>query len=101
MFTDPDRQLAQVAAGQHGVFTLEDARTVALSETQIKDRVVRVWTRLHDGVYRAAGAPATWRGDLRAATLAAGEGSAISHTSAAAMYGLPGGRHQLVELTCV
>jgi very-short-patch-repair endonuclease len=101
MFTDPDRQLAHLAAGQHGVFTLEDARTVALSDTQIRDRVLRVWTQLHDRVYRAAGAPATWRGDLRAATLAAGEGSAISHRSAAALYGLPGGRDNLVELTCI
>jgi very-short-patch-repair endonuclease len=97
----PDRALADVAAAQHGVFTRKNARQAGLSETEVRLRVERHWIRLHDGVFRAAGAPPTWRGALRAATLAAGTGSAISHRSLAALHELPGGREDLTELTCV
>jgi very-short-patch-repair endonuclease len=48
-----------------------------------------------------AGAPVTWRGDLLAATKAAGKGSAISHRSLAALHEIPGGRKDLVELSCI
>jgi very-short-patch-repair endonuclease len=95
-----DEQLDEVAAAQHGVFTTDDARRVGLTHGQIDRRSREEWSRLHDGVFRARGAPATWRGDLLAAVLGAGSGSAISHRAAAALYKLPGGRDDLVELTC-
>lgn len=101
MTTDPDRALAEVAAAKHGVFTIGDALGAQLSDQQIKDRAARRWTRLYDGVYRVAGAPPTWRGELLAATLAAGPGSAISHRAGAEIYELPGRGRDLVELTCV
>jgi very-short-patch-repair endonuclease len=97
----PDRILGDVAAAQHGVFTRKNAREAGLSDTEVRLRIERRWIRLHDGVFRDASAPATWRGDLLAATLAAGIGSAISHRSAAALYELPGGRDDLIELTCL
>jgi very-short-patch-repair endonuclease len=52
-------------------------------------------------VFRVAGAPVTWRGELLAATLAAGAGSAISHRAAGGMCEFPGGRDDLVELSCL
>ena len=100
MMPGPDRELADIAAAQHGVFTRSDARQAKLSEDQIKVRIDRQWVRIHEGVYRAGGAPVTWRGDLLAAALVCGDGAAISHRSAAAIYELPGGRDDLVELTC-
>jgi very-short-patch-repair endonuclease len=63
--------------------------------------VGNTWSLIHDGAYRMAGAPITWHSNLRAAVFAAGAGAAISHRAAAAMYELPGGRNDLVELTCV
>ena len=55
---------------------------------------------VYDGVYRIGGAPETWRGDLLAACLAAGSDALASHRSAAALWGLPSGRDDLVELMC-
>ena len=98
---DPDKELATLASHAHGVFTLTDARDAGLSHRQIDLRVRDEWVTLYDGVFLAAGAPATWRGDLLAATLAAGAGSAISHRAAGAMCELPGGRDDLVELSCL
>jgi very-short-patch-repair endonuclease len=101
MSHDADAELDRVAAAAHGVFTIDDARRAGLTHGQIDRRVRERWAKLYDGVFRARGAPATWRSELRAATLAAGSPAAISHQAAAAVYGLPGGRTDLIELTCV
>src|SRR5690242_19353956 len=98
---DGDAALANLAAGKHGIFTYDDARRCGLTRNQIEDRVGNRWCHLYDGVYRVAGAPMTWRGELLAATLAAGKQSGISHRSAAAFDDLPGGRGDLVELSCL
>ena len=49
--------------------TMESSRSwtpevAELTKDQIKHRASFRWVQLHEGVYRAAGAPATWRGDL-------------------------------------
>jgi hypothetical protein len=100
MFTDADRELARFAAQHDSVFRIGDARRAGLTERQIRRRCAAVWEQLFDGVYRMAGAPESWHGRLRATQWAAGPGSAISHRSAAALFELPGGREDLVELTC-
>jgi len=97
----PDHALADLAAEQHGIFTLDDARRVGLSRGQIDRRIAHRWSVVYDGVYRVMGAPVTWRSELRAAVSAAGAGSAVSHRAAAAIYELPGGRPGLVELSCL
>jgi very-short-patch-repair endonuclease len=101
MPTDPDRALAEIAASQHGVFRMEDAVRVGLSKRQVDRRVGRTWSLVFDSVYRITGAPHAWRSDLLAAVFAAGPGAAISHRSAAALYELPGGRPDLIELSCI
>jgi very-short-patch-repair endonuclease/predicted transcriptional regulator of viral defense system len=100
MHRNADEQLHDLAAERHGVFTIDDARRAGLTHGQIDRRSKRRWSRLYDGVFRVSGAPTTWRGDLLAAALSAGVGAAISHRAAAAVYELPGGRDDLVELTC-
>src|SRR5436190_10804809 len=100
MFTDADRNLAELAAAQHAVFTRADARRAVLTERQIDYRVESFWIRWHDGVYRIPGAVRTWNGALLAACRAASRPAGISHRSGAALYELPGGRRDLVELTC-
>lgn len=98
---EADRELAAAAAKQHGVFSKQDACASGLTRQEINERVRRRWSLIYDGVYRMPGAPVTWRGELLAATLAAGTGSAISHRAGGGMYLLPGGSEDLVELSCL
>ena len=101
MLTDEDRELAELAASHHGVFSLADAVDIGLKHGQIRERATRDWVRCHEGVFRMPGAPETWFSRLAAAAAAAGPSGAISHRSAAALYGLPGGRTEIAEITCV
>jgi very-short-patch-repair endonuclease/predicted transcriptional regulator of viral defense system len=101
MPSSPDHRLDELAAAQHGTFTLDDARISGLTHAQIDARVATRWSPLYEGVFRIRGAPSTWRGELLAATFAAGDGAAISHRSAAALYKLPGADTELIELTCL
>jgi very-short-patch-repair endonuclease len=55
---------------------------------------------VHEGVYRIAGAPVTWHARLLAACWAGGTRAVASHTSAAALWDLPGGQTEIVEITC-
>jgi len=97
-----DHELALVAAANDGIITLADTRKIKMKKPQIDRRVISgAWAVVHAGVYRMAGAPITWRSELRAAASAAGEGAAISHRSAGAMCELPGGREDLIELSCL
>lgn len=100
MFTAEDRTLSRIASLHHGVFSLSDAREAGLSESAILRRQRSMWIPLHEGVYRFPGAVPTWRGDVLAACLAATPPVAASHRSGAALYDLPGGRSDLVEITC-
>jgi predicted transcriptional regulator of viral defense system len=84
--------VSRLAAEQHGVFTREQARACGLTEGQIRVRLDSGrWERLHPAVYRLAGARATPRQALVAACLRGGPGTTVSHRSAAALHGLPGG----------
>lgn len=100
MFDEPDRRLAEIAAGQHGIFTRADAKRAGLSPQQMERRLGHAWESVHKGVYRLRGVPPTWRGDLFAACAVATRPAGISRRAAAAFYELPGGREGLVEITC-
>jgi very-short-patch-repair endonuclease len=77
-------QLAELAAGQHGVVT---AKQLGLSRPGIAYRV-RVGTlhRVHRGVYAVGHDRLSERGRYMAAVLAAGKGAALSGLSAAALW---------------
>jgi predicted transcriptional regulator of viral defense system len=100
VLTEADRRIAVRASLCDGIFTLADAQDAGLSRDQIRERVARDWIACHEGVFRIAGAPDSWRGRLRAAVAAAAPYGVISHRSAAALYDLPGRRTDVVELTC-
>jgi putative AbiEi antitoxin of type IV toxin-antitoxin system/uncharacterized protein DUF559 len=73
----------------HGVISVREATRLGLGQGAVKGRVKRgEWERVERGVYRLAGAPLTPAAELRAAVLAAGEGAAASHWSAAWIHGL-------------
>jgi very-short-patch-repair endonuclease len=101
MRTAGDRALGEKAAAQHGVFTLADARNAGLTHGQIDQRVAWLWKTIHQGVFRMPGAVATWESEVLAACLAAkSQPAAASHHAAAALYGLPGARADVLEITC-
>jgi very-short-patch-repair endonuclease len=56
---------------------------------------------MHPTVYRIAGSPDTWRGRLLAACWATTGLVAASHRSAGALFDLPGGSRDFLEITCL
>jgi very-short-patch-repair endonuclease len=96
----PDRRLAELAAAQHGLLTLAQARGAGLSQRQIRYRVV-AGTLLHVAptVLSVAGLPLTWDRRLAAALLAAGPTAAVSHRSAAHVLEFDGFEPGPVEIT--
>jgi very-short-patch-repair endonuclease len=101
MWGDNDRNLAAWAARRHGVFSLDEARAFRFTRAEIEGRVANRWEHVHQGVFRVPGAVPTWHSRLLAACLAAeAKPAAVSHFSAAALYELPGGRTDIVEITC-
>jgi hypothetical protein len=96
-----DRLIAQIAEAQHGYFRLEQAEGVGLSADQREARLrAGRWVVRYDRVYRMAGVPPSWRGELFAASAEAPGPAHASHRAGAALRGLPGGRVDLVEITC-
>ena len=84
-----EARLAAVAADQHGVFTRAQATAAGFRAPQIERRVVAgVWQRSFPRVYRNAAAPASSAAMYWAAALWAGPECALSHSSAAALWGM-------------
>ncbi len=101
MQRSPDQELAVCAARHHGVFTAVHARLIGLTRDQAAHRVVTGrWEWVHDDVYRLAGVPESWEGALLAACWAGGFRAVASHRSAAALWGLAGGRRSIAEISC-
>jgi hypothetical protein len=92
-----DEDIASLASGQHGLVTLAQLDRLGITRRQRQWRLrTGRWDSPYTGVYRIAGLPPSWRSDLLAACLA-GDGVA-SHRSAAAVWDLPGARHDRVEI---
>jgi len=96
-----NRELLDFAAAHEGIFTRKHALGFGLTRREIDRCLGSAWVAVHLGVYRIDGAPATWRGRLLAACWSAPALAGISHCSATALFELPGGRDDIVELTCV
>jgi very-short-patch-repair endonuclease len=100
METETIHQLHEVAAGQHGLVTLEQAASVGASYQMIRAATERGWLRRERrGIYVVAGAaPSRWR-PVVAAGLAAGPDAAVSHTTAAAASHIYGVVASEIEVT--
>ena len=87
---NPDEEIGQLAAAQHGVLALGQLRDLGLSARTVQLRAAS--GRLHRirrGVYALAPAPLlSLEGHWLAAVLACGPGAALSHRSAAALHEL-------------
>lgn len=101
MTVDVDHAIAEYAATHHGAFATWRPPGSLMTPRQRQQRVdSHRWIRLHDGVYAIAGSTATWRQRLTAGCFAAGPLALASHRSAAAVLDLPGGRTDMIEITC-
>jgi hypothetical protein len=97
----PDQILATLTSEQHGIFASGHARSCGFTRRQIASRIAnREWQPVYLNAYRVAGSPRLWKGDLLAACWAGGFRAVASHRSAAALYGLAGGRRFIAEITC-
>jgi very-short-patch-repair endonuclease len=96
-----DLAIARIAEQQHGIVTMQQALDLGISRESVRHRVSeRRLHPVHPAVYRVAGSPETWRGNLLAACLAAPGPGVASHRSAAKLWHLPGASERLVEITC-
>lgn len=87
----PEVVIGIIAEGQHGAFTTAQAFACGLTRRQLERLVAAgVYHRLLPGVLGVAGTPPSWERSAMAAQLWAGEGSALSHTSAARGWRLNG-----------
>lgn len=80
-----------VAQHQHSLITWDQALGAGLTAAVIKRLVAQGhWEKLGNGLYRVNGSRKTWRSRLMATCLRAGDGAAVSHRWAAALWGLEG-----------
>lgn len=85
---------------QHGVVSAAQLRALGLSANEITTRARRGWLRrLHRSVYAVGHRPLTWRGRWLAAVLACGDGAALSHGSAAALWRVSADRSYPIHVT--
>lgn len=86
-----DERMEALASRQHGLISHEQAVTLGFSESAIRHRRSNGrLSMMRPRVYRLAGAIETASMRANGAVLAAGDGAVLSHTSAAAIAGLPG-----------
>lgn len=89
-----DARVAWTAARQHGAVGHAQLVDAGLSQTEINRRVAAGWLhRQHIGVFAVGHPGLTAHGRWMAAVLAGGEGAALSHRSAAALWGMGSDGH--------
>lgn len=94
------RALAELKAGQFGLFERNQARDLGLSDDFIhRELALGRLLRIHPRVFHDPAVSGGWLQDLFAAVLWAGEGCAVSHRSAAALWKLDGFEPGIVEIT--
>lgn len=93
--------VAHVAAAQHGVVHRRQLLDAGSSRRMIECAVASGdLVRIATEVYRAPGAPITWRQRLMTAVLDAGPGACVSHRPAAVLLGIADRRAaELVEIS--
>ena len=95
-----DREIAAIALRQHGVIEYRQLIRLGLSPKAIAHRVeTGRLHRIHRGVYAVGHAKLSGRGQWMAAVLAAGDDAALSHRSAASLWGLPVPASSLIDVT--
>jgi len=95
-----DQLLHELAAVQHALVGRDQLRAEGVTRQAVANRLRSPgWESATPRVVRLAGSPRTDEQRAMAAVLDAGEGSVVSHSSAAALWGLPGFTLQRIELS--
>jgi predicted transcriptional regulator of viral defense system len=96
----PDAPIAEYARHQHGAVTIGQLRASGLSDAAVlkRCRAGRLH-RLHRGVYAVGHIAASTERRWMAAVLALGDGTALSHRSAAELWGMLPVRHGPVDVS--
>jgi very-short-patch-repair endonuclease len=95
-----DDELHELAAEQLGLVTRTDVRVAGLSRKALRHRIAQGdWIVHGPRVLQRSGAPWTTASTLMRAVLDAGPGAVLSHTAAAAWWGLPGFDLRTIEVT--
>jgi very-short-patch-repair endonuclease len=82
-------EITALAARQHGVVSIAQVRRLGASHHAIAHLVATgQWVRVSPMVLRRAGSPRTRSQEIMEAVLDAGAGAAVSHLSAASLWGL-------------
>jgi predicted transcriptional regulator of viral defense system len=99
--TDPlDRRLSELARRQHGVVSHGQLVELGLGTSSIGDWAKRGRLhRIHRGVYALRYPTLTRNGRFMAAVLACGERAALSHFSAAVLWGMLNGGGGKIHVT--
>jgi very-short-patch-repair endonuclease len=83
-----EAEIAEIAGRQHGVITVGQLAACGVGRASVTRRIrAGRLHRLHRGVYAVGHAAPSLHRDLMAAVLACGEGAALSHGSAAVLWG--------------
>ena len=84
-----ERAIGELAGRQDNLVTREQLLTIGLGRGAIAHRLsAGRWRRVHPGVYLVAPAPLHLRAEARAAVLACGDSAAVSHATAAGLWGI-------------
>ena len=95
-----DRQIASVAARQHGVALLAQLVAAGVTQRAVARRVKSGHLhRVHRGVYAVGHTRLSKEGRWMAAVLAYGDDATLSHRSAAELWGLLPHRNGAVDIT--
>jgi very-short-patch-repair endonuclease len=95
-----DEVLARIAARQHGVVGVAQLRAAGISKVAAPRRVqAGRLHRLHRGVYAVGYSRLSFEGRCMAAVLALGDQAAVSHRSAAALWGMLPAHGGPIEIT--
>lgn len=97
---DTDRRIAALAGRQHGVVSRQQLLALAISPTMIRLRLARGRLhRIHPGVYAVGHEALSRDGRLLAAVLACGRRAALSHRTAAAVWGFGAFGRSKIDVT--
>src|SRR3954452_8359882 len=96
---DVNTKIAATAGCQYALITLRQALDAGLSEKAIRHRVAtRDWTAVRRGVFRVTAAPRSWRQEVLAKVLAAGDGAVAAGMTAPALWRIPGFPSGVIEV---
>jgi predicted transcriptional regulator of viral defense system len=97
----PDAKVAQLAARQHGVFTVDQLVDCGFTASGVRKRAAAERLhRIHRGVYSLAPPDLLgYKGRFMAAVLAAGPGAVLSHREAAHLHNLRSTSRRRIDVT--